>query len=426
MIRLFYHRKFIAIFTLLLFSVHSYSQCEEYKDSVKIHFRQGKHILDYSVGNNRRVLQDIADKFPLSNTDSLYNLVGVTVIGGASPEGSVTLNKRLSEKRAKVLFNYLSQYSALSVLSNKLVFLGRDWKGLLQLVTNDENVPYRNDVIELLEDIINKVENGEGDSEQQLERLCSLHAGKPYRYMYRVLFTKLRASQVILSYQKITNPFHVLPYTSNIDSASFNIVLPDSIWIPAPSTSLPHKRTFNMAIKTNMLADILLVPNIGVEFDLGKNYSVSANIHYAWWNTKSWFWRTYGGELAFRKWFGRASESRPLTGHHLGIYSQALTYDFLAFGTKGYMSGDPGQSLFDRAVFSVGIEYGYSLPIAKRLNIDFVIGVGYQGGKYNEYQYIDDCYVWQNLKKRNFFGPTKAEISLVWLLGNSSKNGGVR
>lgn len=153
MIRLFYHRKFIAIFTLLLFSVHSYSQCEEYKDSVKIHFRQGKHILDYSVGNNRRVLQDIADKFPLSNTDSLYNLVGVTVIGGASPEGSVTLNKRLSEKRAKVLFNYLSQYSALSVLSNNLVFLGRDWKGLLQLVTNDENVPYRNDVIELLEDI---------------------------------------------------------------------------------------------------------------------------------------------------------------------------------------------------------------------------------------------------------------------------------
>ena len=417
-------RYVITIFTLLLFSLHSYSQHGEYKDSIKIHFRQGKHTLDYTVSNNKTVLQDIADKFSPSAPDSLYNIVGVTVIGAASPEGSVPLNKRLSEKRAKVLFNYLSQYSP--VISTNLVFLGRDWKGLLQLVANDENVPYRNDVIELLEDIITKVENGEGDSEQQLKRLCNLHAGKPYRYMYRVLFPKLRASQVILSYQKTSIPFYVSPYTSNIDSTSFSIVLPDSICLPTPSTYPPHRQTFNMALKTNMLADILLVPNIGVEFDLGKYYSISANIHYAWWHTKSWFWRTYGGELAFRKWFGRTSKTRALTGHHLGIYSQAMTYDFLAFGTKGHMSGDPGQSLFDRAMFSVGIEYGYSLPITKNLNIDFVLVVGYQGGKYNEYEYIDDCYVWQNLKKRSFIGPTKAEVSLVWLLGNSSKKGGVR
>lgn len=35
------------------------------------------------------------------------------VVGGASPEGTIPLNKRLSEKRANVLFDYLSQYGEL-------------------------------------------------------------------------------------------------------------------------------------------------------------------------------------------------------------------------------------------------------------------------------------------------------------------------
>ena len=41
-------------------------------------------------------------------------------------------------------------------------------------------------------------------------------------------------------------------------------------------------------------------------------------------------------------------------------------------------------------------EYGYSLPIARRLNIDFTIGAGYWGGIYHEYKPEADYYVWQS------------------------------
>lgn len=72
------------------------------------------------------------------------------------------------------------------------------------------------------------------------------------------------------------------------------------------------------------------------------------------------------------------------------------------------------------------MEYGYALPIARRLNIDFVLGVGYWGGKYHTYNPRDGHYVWQSTRQRHWFGPTKAEISLVWLLGrgNTNKKGG--
>lgn len=172
-----------------------------------------------------------------------------------------------------------------------------------------------------------------------------------------------------------------------------------------------------MAVKTNMLYDLAIVPNIGVEFYLGKNYSVAGNWMYSWWKSdpKAWYWRTYGGDLAVRWWFGEKAQQKPLQGHHVGLYGQIVTYDF-EIGGRGYLG--------DRWSYGGGVEYGYSLPIARRLNIDFNIGVGYLGGEFKEYLPIDGHYVWQVTKQRHWFGPTKAEISLVWLLGRGNINEG--
>jgi hypothetical protein len=181
-------------------------------------------------------------------------------------------------------------------------------------------------------------------------------------------------------------------------------------------------RPFYMSISTNALYDLALIPNIGVEFYLGKNWSIDANWHYAWWKSDAryHYWRTYGGDIALRRWFGKKAAQKPLTGHHAGVYGQLLTYDF-ELGGRGYLA--------DRWSYAAGIEYGYSLPIARRLNLDFNLGLGYHWGEYKEYLPIDGHYVWQATKNRKYFGPTKAEISLIWLIGRdnyNSKKGGNR
>jgi hypothetical protein len=77
----------------------------------------------------------------------------------------------------------------------------------------------------------------------------------------------------------------------------------------------------------------------------------------------------------------------------------------------------------------VGAEYGFALPIGRRLNLDMTLGVGYFRSTYYEYTPVDVHYVWQATKKKRWIGPTKAEVSLVWLLGRgnvNAKKGGVR
>lgn len=397
----------------------------EVRDSVKIYFRQGKIDLVPELRDNRKSLDRIADSLRTSYADSVYRLQKILVVGGASPEGSVKLNRWLSEKRAGVLFDYLSRYGTLQDSLKTTDFLGRDWNGLVRLVQNDPKVPYREETLSLLREIADEVQGNTASQGDHLGRIQRLRGGAPYWYMYKNLFPELRASRLYLWYEKVWNPIAPIPQPKaeimipRVDTVFIRdtIIIRDTVYIPAQCPP------FYMDVRTNMLYDALLVPNIGVEFYLGRDWSVVANWMYGWWkkDRRHWYWRVYGGDIAVRKWFGKAAKDKPLTGHHLGVYGQIFTYDFET-GGRGYMGGKPGGTLWDKTNYAAGVEYGYSLPVARRLNIDFTIGVGYWGGTYHEYKPVDDCYVWQCTKQRHWFGPTKAEVSLVWLIGRGNYN----
>ena len=86
--------------------------------------------------DNQKALDRIADSLKNTYADSIYRLRRIEVVGGASPEGSVRINRWLSEKRAGVLFDYLSRYGSLPDTLKTNTFLGRDWDGLIRLVVN--------------------------------------------------------------------------------------------------------------------------------------------------------------------------------------------------------------------------------------------------------------------------------------------------
>ncbi|MFI3317941.1 MAG: DUF3575 domain-containing protein [Rikenellaceae bacterium] len=188
--------------------------------------------------------------------------------------------------------------------------------------------------------------------------------------------------------------------------------------------NLPPRRPLSLApylaIKSNLLYDMAMIPNIAAEFYIARGYTLSGGWFGAWWSNRSddRFWRIYGGEVVLRRYLGRIADIKPLTGHHVGLFAQVGTYDF-EWRKDGYMS---------KCSSVVGLEYGYSLPIARRFNLDFVLGVGYLSGEYDRYEPNGDLYCWQERRRLRYFGFTKAELSLAWLIGRDNINviGGVR
>ena len=175
----------------------------------------------------------------------------------------------------------------------------------------------------------------------------------------------------------------------------------------------------DVAFHTNTLYDAFVIPNLGIDIDLGNRWTAGVNWHHAWWTDKLFYWKqTYGGDIHVDRHLDSENVESPFEGHRLGAYGQLLTYDF-EFQADGQMADKPN--------FALGIEYGYSFPLSRKLYMDFSLGVGYLWGKYKKYtpmwnDYPPEWhYVWQSTHRRNMFCVTKVEISLVWYL---KKKGG--
>lgn len=141
---------------------------EVVRDSVEVKFRQGKTALDPKYKGNGARLDSLITT--LETERGRRGIVRLKVTGGASPEGSVELNRRLSEKRASNIFDYIDRRIELPDTLATYTYLGRDWKGLRDMVEADENTPGREDVLRLLDEIITAVENG-ADQRDFLGRL---------------------------------------------------------------------------------------------------------------------------------------------------------------------------------------------------------------------------------------------------------------
>jgi len=392
-----------------------------------LNFRLSKWDLDNSLGNNATVLDSIGGLFNTIQNDSAYRLSHVLITGGASPEGPLKFNCLLSRQRALSMSDHLGRYLRLNDDLRSVRILDRDWEGVLRIAESDKFVPYSEETIALLKSIVAEKRLTGREPDRSLERLKGLRGGEPYIYLLRNIFPTVRASRITISYDRI---LPLILQTEGLESLMTNIdemitVAVDSV-IPVDTIAvLPEEspRPLYMDVRSNLLYDALALPNIGAEFYIGKNFSVGGNWMYAWWsrNSSHRYWRAYGGEIFLRGWFGNAARRKPLTGFYAGLYGQSYIYDFEWEG-NGQMGGKPGGNLWEKPLWGLGFECGYSLPVSRRINIDISVGIGYTTGYYHKYKPVDTHYVWLSTSRRHWFGPTKAEISFVWLIGNDNYN----
>jgi hypothetical protein len=418
------------------------------------YFQNSSSILT-SVERNAEQIRDFDHFFNVLLKDTLIHFERAELTGSTSPEGPRWFNATLARARARSLGAYLDEHYRLSSRMPILFhYIEEDWDGLQEKVeaTTAEQFPERDEVLHILS-------RKQLSNDRRMEQLRRLNAGKAYRYLMEHIFpTQRRAiinmvcnlSEQLGERADSVLAYRLLPqaaaeqFVRDTTIASIPVVLPtfeqlidhhaldtlltrvvqridtvrvtvrDTVTIVKQVPQVITQTPLVVALKSNLLFDLALLPNLAVEVAFPGQWSTEVEMEYAWWNTeKRYTYRLFTAGLELRKWLGNADKPA-LHGHFLGIYAKAGIYDIMFRTARGYQSN--GISV------STGISYGYSTRLSRRLNLELGLSAGYVGGKYDKYHYdaANHRYPWDATFRLNYFGLTKAKIGLVYTFGKSN------
>ena len=335
----------------------------------------------------------------------------ITVYAYASPEGVYEHNVWLARKRAEAAKRYILEHipagSDFDASRIRLCPMEENWEGLEAEIEANYHRSNREQVLAILRAPVR--------NDTKKWRLQQIDGGVSYKYIIRNHMPKLRLATWVCIWQR---PVQEEPLGK---TAQFAVAEPEPIPLEhykgcnPPAAPERYKRTF-VALKSNLLYDAATVLNFAVEVPFNEKFSLLYEHHCPWWlsdnNRFCVEMLSFGGE--FRWWFKpRTQPATPkrvqrdaLVGHFLGLYGMGGKFDFQLNRNLCYQG----------EFFSAGLTYGYSMPIAKRLNLEFSISAGYARIPYRHYIPTED---WSLLiRDRNktgvwhYFGPTKVEIAL--------------
>lgn len=385
--------------------------------AIHIDYRVNRTEVERDYMNNAEALAALDHTF--ANTPA-EDIAYIVIMGNASPEGSPRNNDRLAEQRAASLKNYIiANCPGLSGDQIVTIPRGENWEGLASMVANDGDVPYREELLRILSSGLSR--------EEQKRQMTTLGGGQTYKYLQKNILPALRGGVSSMIYFK-EKPTMIVDTVEvvRVDTVyrERTIILPQEPVAPVPVEPI-QKRPFYIAAKTNLLSDAALLPNLSVEIPFGRERQWSAAIggSWSWWDSGSDKYNYHRIQMVgveVRRWFANRS-GNPLNGWYAGVYGYGGDYDIRLFADR---NSDIGQQ--SRWSYSAGVTAGYAMPVARRLNLEFGVGIGYFGGKYKKYD-VSDCadgvFPVLGAYRRNYFGLTKASVSLVWqICGGVNRN----
>lgn len=160
------------------------------------------------------------------------------------------------------------------------------------------------------------------------------------------------------------------------------------------------------AIKTNALYWATTTPNLGFEVGLSDKFTLELSGNYNPW--------TFSNESKLKHWLVQPELRYWLcerfNGHFFGLHGHYADYNIggiKMFGLK--------DSRYQGNLYGAGLSYGYQWILSKRWSIEATIGVGYARVNYDKYP-CGECGTKLKDGHKNYFGPTKAGLSIIYIL----------
>ncbi len=364
--------------------------------SVSVLYEHDKAWPRWSYKNNLDAHKELVSRVKLL-AEKQGSSRTIVIEGAASPIGSDTYNNALALRRAKILKSIIAKMDGGDRLTIHTISAGENWKAFESQIEAEYNAKNRNEVLAII-----RMKASNLQKEQYIQALDN---GKTWRVLVKEFMGSARNAVVV----HIVENKAMLADTLRWSIEPIELIPPFRIERTESQEIKPIEyRKPVVAVRSNLLVPAL---NFGVEVPIGTNWSVGADYYFPWaWpkkDNKNCFELLAWG-IEGRYWFGKErTVFDRLQGHSIGLYGYVGYYDF-----ERNFHGHQGEFA------NVGLDYTYAMAVGKRKSVhfEFSLGLGFIYSKARKYTVIESHgpLISDKITKNiGFFGPTKANISLV-------------
>ena len=169
------------------------------------------------------------------------------------------------------------------------------------------------------------------------------------------------------------------------------------------------------ALKTNVIYDATATINLGVEFALAPKMTmdISGDLH-PWVLPNGWRLTHYLVQPELRFWLKERFQ-----GHFFAVNVLGATYNAGNIRNNFHIMGRDmsalGRYRVEGVAYGAGLGYGYAVRVAKHLNIEMEIGLGYIGAEFDAYRLGEKESLYAQNSTAQYFGPTKGALNIVYI-----------
>lgn len=376
-----------APITLIIFLLTALVvQAQGRRVELHLDFRVNKTHLDSTYGSNPAHLQQIRSFLEEIHTDSSLVITKVYLYGGASPEASYQVNRRLADRRMALIESLVCQ--ELNVPDSLIVRWDGyiPWKNLGRKVSASSMAEAEKEeilaVISMSPRMIPYYRGGQID--ERVIKLKRLNQGQTWQHLYEQYFPDMRSAMAVVMIQEAESALQPMQGAAVFTNEQARVDSTEAVEIYHPEPTPAPAAKLHWYLKTNFVELGMLVGNAAVEFDLSPRWSVNIPITYSgldYFHSTTKF-RTLGIQPEVRFW-PQTSEKGLFIGAHAGVgyYNIAYNDDYRYQDQNGRRPAWGG---------GLGLGYRFHLSKSHRWQMELSVGAGVYDVRYDIFHNVNN------------------------------------
>lgn len=174
---------------------------------------------------------------------------------------------------------------------------------------------------------------------------------------------------------------------------------------------IPNCKAQKIAVKSNLLYDATATINLGMEVALSPKWTLDIPVNYNTWSmSEGARLRHFGIQPEARYWFCEAFRRT-----FVGVHAHYAKFNAGRLHNWSFMSDNMQTNRYQGNLFGAGLSIGHSWILSRDWSLEASLGLGYAHIMYDKFP-CDECQPKLKDGHKNYFGPTKAALSLIYII----------